>query len=78
MEKYYQQRPGRSSAEEEDPEKHKENLPEYNQYCQSLVNKDDDEGWHSEYRCYLKDRLADVKKDTDIFQWWQVSLFHSI
>lgn len=80
MEKYYQQRPGRSSdvssaAENEDPGTI---LSEYDQYRQSLLNEDDDEGWNSEYRRYLKDRPADVKKDTDIVQWWQVHLFHSI
>jgi hypothetical protein len=43
----------------------------FDRYRQSLVSKDDDEGWHSEYRRYLKDsRPADVKKDTDVVQWW--------
>ena len=79
MEEYYQRRPGRSSgtpstAENEEPETI---LSEYDQYRQSLVNNDDDEGWISEYRRYLKDRPANVKKDTDIIQWWQVCPFQS-
>lgn len=78
MEQYYQRRPGRSSAEDEDPRERNRNLSEFDRYRQSLVNKDDDEGWYSEYRRYLKDRPADVKKDTDIIQWWQVISFHSI
>jgi hypothetical protein len=82
MEEYYQRRPGRSSgtpstAENEEPENGKTVLSEYDQYRQSLVNDDDDEGWNSEYRRYLKDRPANVKKDTDIIQWWQVCPFQS-
>lgn len=85
MEEYYQRRPGRSSArsstaDDEDPVLEKGNtiISEYDRYRQSLVNKDDDEGWNSELRRYLKDRPADVKKDTDIVQWWQVCSFHLI
>jgi hypothetical protein len=79
MEEYYKRRPGRSSvipstAENEETETV---LSEYDQYRQSLVNEDDDEGWNSEYRRYLKDRPANVKKDTDIIQWWQVCSFQS-
>jgi hypothetical protein len=36
---------------------------------------DDKEGWALELRQYLKDRPANVKKDTDIVQWWQASSF---
>lgn len=80
MEEYYQRRPGRSSTskpENEDPE-NKTILSEYDRYRQLLVEKDDDEGWASELRRYLKARPADVTKDTDIIQWWQVHSFHSI
>jgi len=49
-------------------------MSEYNCYRLSLVLRDDDEeGWPSELRRYLKDMLADVTKDTDIVVWWQVS-----
>jgi hypothetical protein len=48
---------------------------EYDRYRQSLVDDDDDEGWESELRRYLKDRPASISKDTDIIEWWQVSNF---
>jgi len=47
-------------------------LPDFNHYCQSLITKDDDEGWASEKHCYLKEMPADVTKDTDVIEWWQV------
>jgi hypothetical protein len=39
---------------------------------QSLVTQDEDEGWASELRRYLKDMPADVTRDTDILEWWSV------
>jgi hypothetical protein len=77
METYYLQRPGRSTVmsstpENEDPANDNSIISEYDRYRQSLVKSDDDEGWNSEYRRYLKDRPANVTKDTDIVQWWQV------
>jgi hypothetical protein len=47
-------------------------ISEYDQYRQTLVDMDDNEGWASELRRYLKDRPVDVSKETDIVQWWQV------
>jgi len=47
-------------------------ISKYDQYCQMLVEMDDNEGWASELRHYLKDRPVDVLKETDIVQWWQV------
>jgi hypothetical protein len=47
-------------------------ISEYDQYYQTLVEMDDDKGWASELKHYLKDRPADVLKETDIVQWWQV------
>jgi len=44
---------------------------EYDRYHQSLLWTDDGEGWSSELRRYLNDRLGDVTKDTDIVNWWQ-------
>jgi hAT family protein len=43
----------------------------YDHYHQSLLKTDDREGWSSELRYYLNDRLGDVTKDTDIIKWWQ-------
>jgi hypothetical protein len=47
---------------------------EFDRYRLTLVAKDDDEGWAAELRRYLKDMPADVTKDTDIVDWWQVSI----
>ncbi len=35
----------------------------------------DNEGWASELWCYLKELPADVTKEMDIVEWWQVCLF---
>ena len=76
MEKYYKRWPGRpsSTAENDDgnPEDDSTIVSEYDRYRRSLVNEDDNEGWTAEYRRYLKDRPANVNKDTDIVQWWKV------
>lgn len=45
---------------------------EFDRYRQTLIAKDDEEGWASELRRYLKEMPADVTKDTDIVEWWQV------
>jgi hypothetical protein len=45
---------------------------EYDRYRQGLVVIDDDEGWATELRRYLKERPANITKDTDIVLWWQV------
>jgi hypothetical protein len=45
----------------------------YEHYRQTLLETEDDEGWSSELRWYLKDRPADVTKGTDIVKWWQAS-----
>lgn len=45
----------------------------FDRYRQTLVSKDDEEGWAAEKRRYLKDMPADVTKETDVVEWWQVS-----
>ena len=48
-------------------------LSEFDRHRLALVsNCDEDEGWQSEMRRYLKDLPSDVTKDTDIVNWWQV------
>jgi hypothetical protein len=87
MEKYYSQRPRRlPAASSESSIPAGTLLSEFDRYRQTLMNKDDIEGWASELRRYEKDRPVDVTKNTDIVQWWQVSsvffffsiIFHSI
>ena len=48
---------------------------DYDRYRQTLV-ANNDKGWAAELRCYLKDMPADVTKETDIIEWWQVSHMH--
>ena len=74
MEDYYERRPGRSSGTSSTAENEETDttLSEYDRYRQSLVNEDDDKGWNLEYCRYLNDWPANVKKDMDIVQWWQV------
>jgi hypothetical protein len=47
---------------------------EFNRYCQTLIAKDDNKGWAAKLWCYLKEMPADVTKDTDIVEWWQVGI----
>jgi hypothetical protein len=84
MEKYWKTRPRASASvpahsvidldpDIDDTGRSSQTLSDYDLYRQSLVTKDDNEGWASEKRRYLKDMPADVTKDTDIVEWWQVS-----
>jgi hypothetical protein len=47
-------------------------LSEFDRHRQNLLTQEEDEGWASEQRRYLKDVPADVTKETDIVEWWQV------
>ena len=48
-------------------------LSEFDRHRLTLLsNQSEDEGWQSEMRQYLKDLPANVTKDTDIVEWWQV------
>lgn len=84
MEQYYQTRPtasktttdgqsndgSDSSSDDDDP-----NLSlrdDFDKYRRTLLTREEDEGWRSEKRRYLKDMPHDVKRDTDIIYWWQV------
>ncbi len=48
-------------------------LSEYDKHREQLISDDVDEGWASELRRYFGTMQRDVKKDTDIVEWWQVS-----
>ena len=49
-------------------------LSEFDRHRQMLVeqNEEEEEGWAAELRRYLKDMPAEVSKETDIVEWWQV------
>jgi hypothetical protein len=41
---------------------------------QLLSQSSEEGGWEAELRRYLKDYPADVTRDTDLIQWWQVGV----
>lgn len=52
---------------------------EYDRHRRILVQQavyEHNAGWAAELRRYLKDMLEDVSKETDIVQWWSVSLYN--
>jgi hypothetical protein len=48
-------------------------ISEYDRQREALLSDDLEEGWASELRRYLGTVQRDVKKDTDLVNWWQVS-----
>jgi hypothetical protein len=47
-------------------------ISEFDRHRLTLVSQEQDGGWEAEIRRYLKDLPANVTKDTDIVEWWQV------
>ena len=47
-------------------------LSEFDKHRETLLSDDTEEGWASELRRYLGTMQRDVKKDTDLVEWWQV------
>ena len=47
-------------------------MSEFNKHRETLLSDDLEEGWASELCRYLNTMQRDVKKDTDIVEWWQV------
>jgi len=45
---------------------------EFDHHRLTLVSGQEGDGWRAELRQYLKDMPANVTKDTDIVEWWQV------
>ena len=76
MEAYYQDRRQAQSPQATTTtlDKSKALTSEFDRYRKVLMERDDGEGWASELRRYLKDRPVDVTRDTDIVEWWQVTL----
>jgi hypothetical protein len=59
----------------DDGEAATEAVSEFEKHRETLLSDDAEEGWASELRRYLKMMQQDVKKDTNIVKWWQVSNF---
>ncbi|KAF8797349.1 hypothetical protein BYT27DRAFT_7125865, partial [Phlegmacium glaucopus] len=55
-----------------------EDASEFDKHCETLLSDDAEEGWAPELRRYLKMMQRDVKKDTNIVKWWQVSSLSSL
>jgi len=47
-------------------------MSEFDKHRETLLSNDLEEGWASELRRYTSTMQRDVKKDTDIVEWWQV------
>ena len=47
-------------------------MSEFDKHRETLLMDDAEEGWASELRRYLGTMQRDVKKDTDLIEWWQV------
>jgi len=48
-------------------------VSEFNKHWESLLSNNVEEGWALELCHYLETIQRDIKKDTDIVEWWQVS-----
>jgi hypothetical protein len=74
MAEYYRNRTSNT-----DPERVTENnateLSDFDKHRQTLLMDDAEEGWASELRRYLGTMQRDIKKDTDLVEWWQVIHF---
>jgi hypothetical protein len=73
MAEYYNNRP--ISAVNVNAENDRENLTEmsdFDKHRNTLLMDDAEEGWASELRRYLGTMQRNVKKDTDLVEWWQV------
>ena len=79
MAKYYRNRPSikcqnNLPGEEDAMDKDTQTWSEFDKHRKSILSDDVEEGWSSELRCYLGTMQRDGKKDTDIVEWWQVSI----
>ena len=59
-------------TDQDDAEMH--TMSEFNKHHEMLLSDDATEGWASKLHRYLGTMQQDVKKDTNIVDWWQVSI----
>ena len=75
MVEYYKNRPSAPDVETENPSASTGRvLSEFDKLRETLLNDDAEEGWASELRRYLNTMERDVTKETDLVEWWQVSI----
>ena len=59
-------------TDQDDAEMHA--MSELDKHHETLLSDNATEGWASELRCYLGTMQRDLKNDTYIVDWWQVSI----
>ena len=76
MAEYYSTRPpvAPTSAITSDPDS-STNLSKFDKHRETLLYNDVEDGWVPELHCYLETMQHDIKKDSDIVEWCQVSGF---
>ena len=75
MAEYYNNRPSVAPASVTSNSEPSIALSEFDKHRESLLSNDIEEGWAAELRSYLKTIHLDMKKDSDIVEWWQVRFF---
>lgn len=75
MAEYYNNRPSVAPASVTSNSEPSIALSEFNKHWESLLSNDIEEGWAAELRSYLETIHRDIKKDSDIVEWWQVRFF---
>ena len=81
MAQYYNTRPFAVAAQDESSDNaivpakaSSSTLSEFDKLRKTLLTDDAEEGWAAELRRYLGMMQREVEKDTDIVEWWQVSI----
>jgi hypothetical protein len=73
MAEYYKNCPTSTSINiESGDENNAIKMTDFDKHHNTLLMDGADEGWASELRRYLGTMQCDVKKDTDLVEWWQV------
>ena len=75
MAEYYNNRPSVAPTSVTSNSEPSIALSEFDKHRESLLSNDIEEGWAAELRSYLKTIHHDIKKDSDIVEWWQVRFF---
>ena len=76
MERYYKnQRITTPTPAQPAPADNNSILSDFDRHQRTLLLCQEGEGWQVELCQYLKDMPADVTKDTDIVEWWQVCIW---
>jgi len=72
MGRYYKSQLNLKPMPTQAPDNNNSVLSEFDCHRLTLLSGQAGEGWQAELHRYLKDMPANVTKDTDIVEWWQV------